>query len=199
MFERYVIDELRSMKHGEASKAFSTPMTCFGVFDGHGGDRASQYCCDRLTSYLYNQPDFPHDIGKALKHAFFNMDKDFVRTRLTDGTTACVCVVVGGERVICANAGDSRAISIRRDGSVAKLSRDHKPGVPDETKRITDLGGRIVYWGRWRVEGVLAVSRSIGDAALKPYISADPEICEYRISKCYSEIFFLKEQYLEKV
>ena len=41
---------------------------------------------------------------------------------------------------MCANAGDSRAIVVRKDGSVVRLSRDHKPGMPDETKRITDLG-----------------------------------------------------------
>ena len=46
----------------------------------------------------------------------------------------------------------------------------------NETKRITDLGGQVVYWGRWRVQSVLAVSRSIGDAALMPYITAEPDI-----------------------
>jgi serine/threonine protein phosphatase PrpC len=55
--------------------------------------------------------------------------------------------------------------------------------MPDETRRISDLGGRVIYWGRWRVEGLLAVSRAIGDASLKPYITAEPEICEYDVGK----------------
>lgn len=87
------------------------------------------------------------------------------------------------KKIVCANAGDSRAIVIKEDGSVFKLSRDHKPGVPCETKRITDLGGKVLYFGRWRVEGILAVSRGIGDGALKPYITADPDVCEYNIEK----------------
>lgn len=29
----------------------------------------------------------------------------------------------------------------------------------DEELRIRKLGGSVVHWGRWRVEGILAVSR----------------------------------------
>ena len=119
---------------------------------------------------------------------FAQIDSDFVSAGYLDGSTACACAVVGLERVICCNAGDSRAIIVKRDGSVVSLSEDHKPGRNDETKRINDLGGRVIYWGRWRVEGVLAVSRSIGDAKLKPYVTAEPDIVEHDIGKWY-ELF----------
>mmetsp|Transcript_42116 Transcript_42116/g.101595 ORF Transcript_42116/g.101595 Transcript_42116/m.101595 type:complete len:111 (-) Transcript_42116:2975-3307(-) len=89
-----------------------------------------------------------------------------------DRSTACAATLVGGRRIVCANVGDSRAIVVRKDGSVVRLSRDHKPGVPDETKRITDMGGRVIDWSRWRVEGLLAVSRSMGDASLKRFSRA---------------------------
>ena len=31
----------------------------------------------------------------------------------------------------------------------------------DEEKRIKSLGGEVIHWGRWRVQGVLAVSRYV--------------------------------------
>ena len=114
------------------------------------------------------------------------IDSDFVSAGHFDGTTACAVTIVG-KQVICCNAGDSRAIIVKRDGTFVALSQDHKPDRQDESKRINDLGGRVIHWGRWRVEGVLAVSRSIGDARMKPYVTAEPEtvvhnIGEYRTS-----------------
>lgn len=165
------------------SRRLTMPLTFFGVFDGHGGEKAAQYCADWLTAYIRNEDSYPYDLGYAMKNAITSIDDDFVGTGYPDGTTACTVSLVGGRRIICANAGDSRAIVVRKDGSVVRLSRDHKPGMPDETRRISELGGRVIYWGRWRVEGLLAVSRSIGDASLKPYITAEPEVCEYDVGK----------------
>jgi serine/threonine protein phosphatase PrpC len=165
------------------NKRIKMPVTFFGCYDGHGGDKASQYCADWMSSYVKNEDSFPHDLGYAMKNAFTTIDDDFVGTGYPDGSTACAVSMVGGRRIVCANAGDSRAIVVRKDGSVVRLSRDHKPGMPDETRRISELGGRVVYWGRWRVEGLLAVSRSVGDASLKPYITAEPEVCEYDVGK----------------
>lgn len=39
------------------------------------------------------------------------------------------------------------------------MSVDHKPNREDEERRIVQLGGKVIHWGRWRVQGVLAVSR----------------------------------------
>lgn len=52
----------------------------------------------------------------------------------------------------------------------------------DEEVRIKELGGRVIFWGRWRVQGVLAVSRAIGDVNLKPYVTCDPEITLHTIT-----------------
>eukprot|EP00948_MAST-09A_sp_MAST-9A-sp1_P003669 g3669.t1 len=56
------------------------------------------------------------------------------------------------------------------------LSHDHKPNRSDEHQRIKRLGGNVLWFGCWRVEGILAVSRAIGDWKLKEFITADPEI-----------------------
>lgn len=49
------------------------------------------------------------------------------------GTTACVCLV-GKDKVIVANAGDSRAV-LCRNGKAVDLSVDHKPEDEVETNR----------------------------------------------------------------
>jgi serine/threonine protein phosphatase PrpC len=62
------------------------------------------------------------------------------------------------------------------DGGVDfALSLDHKPSRRAEKRRIEALGGRITYFGVPRVNGVLAVSRAIGDSAYKRFIISDPE------------------------
>ena len=52
---------------------------------------------------------------------------------------------------------------------------DHKPNREDERARIEAAGGTVVFWGVWRVEGILAVSRAIGDKLLKQFVTAEPE------------------------
>lgn len=48
-----------------------------------------------------------------------------------------------------------------------ELTRDHHPGRDDEKARIEAAGGFVRLWGVPRVNGILAVSRSIGDIHLK--------------------------------
>jgi hypothetical protein len=91
-----------------------------------------------------------------------------------DGTTAIVALMRGSDLWV-ANAGDSRAVLVR-DRSVRILSEDHKPNKMSEASRIRRAGGHILWHGVWRVEGVLAVSRAIGDRPLKPYVISDPDV-----------------------
>jgi len=69
--------------------------------------------------------------------------------------------------------GDSRAV-ISRKGVAERISTDHKPLSQSERNRIRGLGGFVSENGR--VNGVLSVSRSLGDFYLKPFVSSDPEI-----------------------
>ena len=48
-----------------------------------------------------------------------------------------------------------------------ELTGDHHPDRYDEKARIEAAGGFVRTWGVPRVNGILAVSRSIGDVYLK--------------------------------
>eukprot|EP00850_Spirogloea_muscicola_P002346 SM000009S23475 [mRNA] locus=s9:270632:272478:+ [translate_table: standard] len=92
----------------------------------------------------------------------------------TVGTTAVVAVI-GSQRILVANCGDSRAV-LSSGGTAVPLSSDHKPDRNDERERVEAAGGRVIFWNGHRVLGVLAMSRSLGDRYLSPYVIAEPEI-----------------------
>ncbi|KAK8581133.1 hypothetical protein V6N13_144175 [Hibiscus sabdariffa] len=92
----------------------------------------------------------------------------------TVGSTAVVALVCSSH-IVVANCGDSRAVLCRGKESMA-LSSDHKPNREDEYARIEASGGKVIQWKGHRVFGVLAMSRSIGDRYLKPWIIPEPEI-----------------------
>ena len=57
------------------------------------------------------------------------------------GSTACV-VLITPTKIFCANAGDTRAV-LKQGKRVVPLSRDHKPDLALEKKRI-ELADHIV-------------------------------------------------------
>ncbi|KAK1283492.1 putative protein phosphatase 2C 75 [Acorus calamus] len=113
------------------------------------------------------------------------------------GSTA-VAAVIRSNQILVANCGDSRAV-LSRGGRAIPLSTDHKghcvaalydhwksrwgsqvdpttPDRPDELTRIEAAGGRVIYLNGYRVNGILAMSRALGDKYLKPVVIAEPEI-----------------------
>ena len=75
------------------------------------------------------------------------------------GCTACLCLITESN-LYCANSGDSRGILVKKSGEVIELSHDHKPTQDTELARIKKAGGFVEDN---RVQGVIAVSRAIGD------------------------------------
>lgn len=105
--------------------------------------------------------------------------------RLNAGCTAIVALKVENSLYV-ANAGDSRAVLCRADGSAFDLSIDHKPTDDRELDRIEAAGGFVNGFGR--INGNLNLSRSLGDLkykqnrALPPaeqIITAEPDIVRY--------------------
>ena len=149
-------------------------VSLYGVFDGHGGSQAAQFCKDNVGKAVVKAVEFPQHPEEALTEAILGIDEDYLKQHRDDGTTL-ILAMVQGKKITVANVGDSRAVLVRCDGSVDPLSYDHKPNSDSEKARIESLGGKVVFWGVWRVEGILAVSRAIGDRMLKAYVSAQPD------------------------
>ncbi|KAL6974571.1 protein-serine,threonine phosphatase [Sarracenia purpurea var. burkii] len=89
------------------------------------------------------------------------------------GSTAVVAIICPNHLIV-ANCGDSRAVLCRGKAAL-HLSVDHKPNREDERTRIEAAGGKVIQWDGFRVSGVLAMSRSIGDRYLDPYVIPEPE------------------------
>ena len=114
--------------------------------------------------------------AEILRDAYMAVDARIGSSRVEAGTCAVQFYLIGS-RFLAANVGDSRVI-IGTSGGVITLTEDHKPGLDTERSRIESLGGRVIQLGVPRVEGVLAISRALGDYCLKPSVIAEPRISE---------------------
>ncbi|CAL6064223.1 Protein_phosphatase 2C [Hexamita inflata] len=63
---------------------------------------------------------------------------------------------------------------------VLRLSKDHKPDLPEEKRRIESVGG---YVHQGRVLSTLAVARGFGDFTYKPSVTCSPYINVYTLQK----------------
>ena len=214
-------DEYGNMKINQDSYLFLESVNglkdfnIFGVFDGHGqeGHLISQF----VTRYI--QLEFKRNksiekikdvniIYDKIKSNNFQMLKDiFIKAdnilrdqeiESRNSGTTCVIVIHLGEHIICANAGDSRAILIydknKNDNhKVFPLSVDSKPELKEEKDRIYRAGGIVEkvtnqygqeigpyrVWNKNKESPGLAMSRSIGDFSGKNLgIIPDPQIIE---------------------
>ncbi|KAI3630823.1 hypothetical protein MIR68_012258 [Amoeboaphelidium protococcarum] len=157
----------------------------YGVFDGHGGYAISEYLSLHLAINICTHAQFQSDIKTAIIDGFKSTDDDVLkkikRDSLRGGSTAVVAFL--RERTLhVAWAGDARCLIFKKigDNLVAfPISREHHP-VGDEKDRIISMGGFVDHVaGKNRVNGRLAVSRSFGDANLKPVVSAVPDYSRF--------------------
>eukprot|EP01119_Soliformovum_irregulare_P024922 TRINITY_DN9062_c0_g1_i2.p1 TRINITY_DN9062_c0_g1~~TRINITY_DN9062_c0_g1_i2.p1 ORF type:complete len:415 (+),score=113.84 TRINITY_DN9062_c0_g1_i2:99-1343(+) len=166
------------------------------VFDGHGGAASSEFSAHHLFGILESKLDEFEDPPRCLKDAFIEVNTMIRQQNVSGGTTAIV-VFFQRDQCYVANAGDSRAV-LYQHSKVIRMSKDHKPDDPEEEKRIVEAGGivtRIVApkLGKTisRVNGMLAVSRALGDIFLQPYVSPEPDITQFRITGSRDEFVIL--------
>jgi serine/threonine protein phosphatase PrpC len=155
----------------------------FAVFDGHGGRGVVDYLTANFAQILAAELETPAVTGgqrpviECLTSAFLIADVETCKEGLMlSGATAAVCLVrpEGDARVLySANVGDARVVLCRRGGQAQRLSYDHKATDESEAHRVTIAGGFIL---RKRVMGILSVTRSFGDHAMKTHVIGRPHV-----------------------
>jgi serine/threonine protein phosphatase PrpC len=145
----------------------------FCLYDGHGGTELVKYVRDRMPILLSKNLENYSSPEKALTQTFTKIDDEvkLLSENQNVGCTACVVYFLWesqetSKRVFyCANVGDTRAVLLTAT-DVKRISYDHKCTDPEEVQRVRSLGG-IVFNGR--MFGQLALSRALGDHAMKKY------------------------------
>ena len=187
----------------------------FCVMDGHGvnGHLVSRFVTKYFTTFFKknkkmnssnsNEDQIFYRLKKndfdILKRAYRHAERDIEKNSDIDANfsgTTCVMVFQVGNRLLCGNVGDSRAILVKGD-KVIPLSIDQKPDDPEESKRIKENGGEISQyeedgeksgpfrvWQKGEVYPGIAMSRSIGDfIATKLGVIPEPKFIDEKIDK----------------
>jgi serine/threonine protein phosphatase PrpC len=161
-------------------------MSCFCVFDGHGGDAVAKIASHAVEHHFIESLSFVLSEATGPFHAFENREDVYRRAfeltlRALDeailatedgsqgfyGTVGCTAliVLVSPHDIACASLGDSRAclFDVNRAKCVA-LSQDHTLDDETEVQRAVEAGYKVVDG---RIEGQLAVPRALGDFDFK--------------------------------
>lgn len=173
--------------HDDQDNTDATPeqTAFFGVYDGHGGERAALFTGENLHNIVKSTEAFKkQDYINALKEGFLSCDQAILQDdAMKDDDSGCAAtsVIVTPSKIVCGNAGDSRTI-MSINGYAKALSYDHKPSNEGEKTRISAAGG---YVEMGRVNGNLALSRGIGDFEFKKNIDLP---AEEQIVTCYPDV-----------
>ncbi|XP_055937745.1 protein phosphatase 1L-like [Argiope bruennichi] len=175
-----------------------TGVCLYGIFDGHGGEFAADFVEKHLFKGLLKklqaaildkskENKLTEEFARLLTKEILEVDMELLikvkAARNVAGTTALVAIVYKN-RLIVANVGDSRGVICDAKGNTIPLSFDHKPIQLKECRRIKEAGGFISFNGVWRVAGILATSRALGDFPLKDrnLVIACPDILTFDLA-----------------
>lgn len=166
-----------------------TGASIYGIFDGHGGEFAADFVEKTMfksimVRLLQNPSSDTQNFTSILTEEVLQVDKQLLalaRSSMEISGTTALLALVKGETLTVANVGDSRGVICDKHGKMIPVSFDHKPHQLRERKRIQQAGGFVSFNGVWRVAGVLATSRALGDLPLKDkrFITAEPDILTF--------------------
>lgn len=175
--------------------------TLVGIFDGHGGSSAAQFCVERTLDLFLAAREEGLDVTEALSACVSRSEEGYLKQcrerhakRDSCGVLAGTCALIVhvdklARAISVANVGDSRAVLAERDSfgilSASPLSFDHSAQSDYERHRLASTFGNpakpIVHedydeyacdYNR-TVHGLTMFTRSIGDFELKKEFAAE--------------------------
>ena len=163
----------------------------YGLFDGHGtlGGDVADICVSSFPYWIRQKYAMNGgDLGATLPASFHSVDttvrilcEDEKAIQLqTTGATALITVVTT-DSIWIANAGDSLALVLLKNGECHMITPEHKVSAPHESQRIREEGGVVTYDvpgdpSTARIQGTLNVSRGIGDFFMKKHFIPNPDV-----------------------
>jgi protein phosphatase 2C family protein 2/3 len=135
------------------------------VIDGHGGDLTAEFVKKHfveIASKTFENLDCIENVQKNIEAAFVSTHRLLKDKYPNTDSGACVLASfeIDGKWIALASSGDCRSLEIKKDGTFCILTPEHKATDKDEKCRIENAG---MFVDAGRVNGMLAVSRSIGD------------------------------------
>ena len=153
----------------------------FAIFDGHGGDKSAKLCAsitpDILAKFLKEEP---FNVENCLKKTFAAVDLEVKKANYKHVGNTMTLIYIQSKMLFCANVGDSSCVLVYKNKGI-KISYDDKCTDENEIKRIEKENGKIIDD---RLNGILAISRGIGDFDLKNKgLTSEPHISKYLIDE----------------
>lgn len=136
----------------DSCKKIWPKISYFAIYDGHAGNKCSDYLKNFLHLYILNSKEFPEDPINAIAKGFKACEISFLKSihektnnEYNDFSGSCaIIVLIINDICYTINLGDSRALYSYEDGNkFYQLSRDQKPNDPIEKNRIYKAGGAI--------------------------------------------------------
>ena len=165
-----------SMEDSLIIRNLSTGAKLLGVLDGHAGFKTA-------TLGAFYIPKMYTKLGQSaclesIQQILRDLNKKIEEFKITDGATAVITLIQNGV-ISIAHLGDTRAIVVSDDGTASELTADHKATDRMEYDLLKE---KRCYLAFGRVNGHLAVSRTIGDIELEEIIRT-PAVTSYNIQK----------------
>ncbi|ANB15862.1 type 2C protein phosphatase PTC1 [Sugiyamaella lignohabitans] len=190
---KFVLPSRQAKKNGNSGNSLSVPIPSASISASSASSSSSSSSTTHGTSHAGTSPSSVHKSNNPVDTSSGGVSPGTVPS-ITSGCTAAINTSSTAastrskstsssssnlppqrRRVLyVGNVGDSRVV-LCRAGRAYRLTYDHKGSDPRESRRIANSGGIMM---NNRVNGVLAVTRSLGDTYMKDLVTGAPYTTE---------------------